>query len=470
MRSLSHLLLHFGIFLQLASSCGSLSILPPKLEHRRHARRHSFGRGHNRRHHIKSLTFLSFAKPLDYDDVSNDEEKGENATKILLEKQDMIQTFPLNESMSETNCDTEINSLHNNTTATLSLRTFIRDIQNRYSSVMRTAIISFFAGALFPLLFFIILFNHSYKDSSSSVPQNSGISRSFSSVQSANGASIDKNAEKQKSVALYRSILEQLDRNYVEEINPLELFEISTRAMLSTLDPYSEYISPQDMENRQNLVGIGAFVMKGGIYDDESQSSKVIPLIPSAVALPNQLMDSQSNQSHDGFRVILSLEGYAFDAGIRVGDEIIAIDGYSVAGDSSANTLEQVRELLVGVPGSKVKVSFKRPGVDGVQTVEIERKPVQFPNVRYAGLLDKDIGYVQLRQFGIDAGESMKHAIQGLLDEVSRESSDSASTSQSNLKVCDIFVSTHFALTRHCDSPDSLLYHLSLFRLKLHFQ
>eukprot|EP00581_Thalassiosira_minuscula_P017433 CAMPEP_0183731034 /NCGR_PEP_ID=MMETSP0737-20130205/34188_1 /TAXON_ID=385413 /ORGANISM="Thalassiosira miniscula, Strain CCMP1093" /LENGTH=765 /DNA_ID=CAMNT_0025963661 /DNA_START=392 /DNA_END=2689 /DNA_ORIENTATION=- len=299
-----------------------------------------------------------------------------------------------------------------------------------------TFIGAFSLGSLSVVIFTMVLFHWSLSrdyHTSFTAYQNSDTNKPFSSNQF-NGKNIaDSNDQKQKAVKLYRYILEQLDSTYVDEVQPEALFETTTRAMLSTLDPYTEYISPQDLMKRKPQVGIGAFVMKAGSTPellDGKPVSTLLSLVSSAVALPTQLPPSQdlqhSNSQDDGFHVVLSLQGYAYDAGLRVGDEILEIDDQSVVGVS----LERVRELLTGVPGTKVKLSFKRPGIKEAQSIYVERNVVQFPNIPYAGILSNDptlftktnvaagshdgIGYIRLRRFGKDAGVSMERALQSI--------------------------------------------------------
>ena len=66
-----------------------------------------------------------------------------------------------------------------------------------------------------------------------------------------------------------------------------------------------------------------------------------------------------------------------------------------------------------------------------MQTIDVERKLVQFPSVPCATLLkqtnDGSIGYIRLRRFGSDAGESMKAAIQSLQTKASQEASSTKS-------------------------------------------
>lgn len=302
----------------------------------------------------------------------------------------------------------------------------------RYWPTLKTASTAFVAGSLSAVILSIILFNRSLDyNPESSTYQNVDISTSLLPAPS-RSKSLSESSQMQQSVTLYRSIIETLKSSYVDEIDTDEMVETSVGSMLKTLDPYTQYLSPKDLAKRKNLVGIGAFVMKSGVSSDSvtldgKSASKLISGIPSAIKLPNQLLEDKDATQKQAFKVVLSLEGYAYDAGLRVGDELISIDGQSITGDDASTmpSLEEVRELLLGIPGTTVELQYIRPGVEGVQTIQVKRAIVKFPSVPCATLLkqtkDGSIGYIRLRRFGDDAGESMKAAIQSLQSKSSQE-------------------------------------------------
>ena len=308
----------------------------------------------------------------------------------------------------------------------------------QYWPTLKTASIAFVAGSLSAVILSVILFNQSlgYSPGDSSTYQRADMSTSLSLPTKTKSQS--ESSQIQQSVTLYRSIIDTLQSGYVDEINTDEMVETSVDSMLKTLDPYTEYLSPNDLAKRKNLVGIGAFVMKSGISSDSvtldgKSASKLISGIPSAIKLPTQLLQDEDTTQRQAFKVVLSLEGYAYDAGLRVGDELISIDGKSITGDDASTmpTLEEVRELLLGIPGTTVELQYIRPGVDGVQTIQVKRAVVQFPSVPCATLLkqtkDGSIGYIRLRRFGPDAGEKMKAAIESLQYKASQEASSTQS-------------------------------------------
>eukprot|EP00978_Attheya_sp_CCMP212_P021491 scaffold62821_cov31-Attheya_sp.AAC.1 len=92
-----------------------------------------------------------------------------------------------------------------------------------------------------------------------------------------------------------------------------------------------------------------------------------------------------------GIWVVSAFEGYAFDYGMQVGDKLWSVDGVELMEDA---TVEDVRNLLRGDPGTSVEVSFVR---DGVQGQHQSGHPIIGPQ-------DGSIGYIQLIGFTQDAG------------------------------------------------------------------
>jgi len=291
--------------------------------------------------------------------------------------------------------------------------TSLQDRLACYLPTIRTAFISICAGSLSVILASILLFRYSLENGDQTIYQIGRSSSSVSSFKKDKGTSV---IGKKQAVDLYRLILQELDETYVDPVDTETLFETTTRGVLSTLDPYTEYVSPKDIMKRQQSVGIGAFVMKPGIAPadtlDGKSVSSLLSRIPTSVKLPNKL-HSQS-QNKEGYRVLVSLEGAAYDAGLRVGDEIIEVDNESIVGDEYS--LEKVREKLQGDVGTSVKLTIKRPGVNKIQTIDVERKQVGFPDIPYYGTIDshRDIGYIKLHRFGLNSGVKVKEAIDSM--------------------------------------------------------
>jgi len=151
-----------------------------------------------------------------------------------------------------------------------------RRVWNHYVSLLQISLTGFCAGALVVILLSMVMFSSSLSSTNnqqySPYAGRKRLQLTSSIVKFGNRMAKRDTDEKvslhKRSVLLYNSIMEQLDHKYVDYIEPSALVETSIRAMLSSLDPYTEYISPQDISKQQQLVGIGAFVMKAGDSPD----------------------------------------------------------------------------------------------------------------------------------------------------------------------------------------------------------
>ena len=112
-----------------------------------------------------------------------------------------------------------------------------------------------------------------------------------------------------------------------------------------------------------------------------------------------------------GIRVVSAFEGYAFDYGMRTGDKLKQVDDLVV---TSTTTVEDVRNILRGEPGTLVNIQFERDGVKGVQDVTMPRAIVRLRDVKLATLVGKKsdgIGYIFLSGFAQSAGNEVRGAI-----------------------------------------------------------
>jgi carboxyl-terminal processing protease len=263
-------------------------------------------------------------------------------------------------------------------------------------------------------------------------------------------SSIDSLSE---PVTLFETILADLDRGYVDPVDTNKLFETGVAAMLRSLDPYTEFEAREEAQQLNEGImgkygGVG-LVISGAIPKNVAKAtpppvttneagSKLLPkdAIDDNAKLQDGDMSSNSVTSENdddeddveviaqkkqfrqlqkakekGVRVVAAFEGYAFDYGMRVGDKLLAVDGTILTPDS---TVEDVRNILRGEPGTTVTINFEREGVDGVQVVSMPRQIVQVRDVKLATLIGKPqdgIGYVSLSGFASNAGPEVRQAI-----------------------------------------------------------
>ena len=177
------------------------------------------------------------------------------------------------------------------------------------------------------------------------------------------------------------NMMRALSLEYVDEVDPDHLMQGAARGMVEDLDPYTEYIPEEGMQDFE-LLTTGKY---GGI-------------------------GSLIRQKEDYVRIAQPYQHSPADkAGLKIGDKIIAIDGK----DARGFTTEQVSERLKGEPGSTVKVTVEH--LDGTrQSVAIRRERIAIPGVPYAGWVADGIGYIRHSDFTEGCYEEMRAAAERL--------------------------------------------------------
>lgn len=177
------------------------------------------------------------------------------------------------------------------------------------------------------------------------------------------------------------NMMRALSLEYVDEVDPDHLMQGAARGMVEDLDPYTEYIPEEGMQDFE-LLTTGKY---GGI-------------------------GSLIRQKEDYVRIAQPYQHSPADkAGLKIGDKIIAIDGK----DARGFTTEQVSSRLKGEPGSTVKVTVEH--LDGTrQSVAIRRERIAIPGVPYAGWVADGIGYIRHSDFTEGCYEEMRAAVERL--------------------------------------------------------
>lgn len=187
-----------------------------------------------------------------------------------------------------------------------------------------------------------------------------------------------------KNIELFANLYKEINTYYVDEIEPSKFMRIGVDAMVSSLDPYTNYISEAQIEDFR-------FVQEGKYHGIGIESRKM----------------------GDYFTVTeLFKEQPADKAGLRVGDQIIAIDGKDAKGKSE----EDIEEILRGFPGTEVILQIRRPGKNEDFKVKIIREDVKVENVPHHDIIAENIGYVSLTTFTRDAGSNVAKALKDLKD------------------------------------------------------
>jgi carboxyl-terminal processing protease len=185
-----------------------------------------------------------------------------------------------------------------------------------------------------------------------------------------------------KNLDIFATLFKEVNATYVDEVNPGTLVKTGIDAMLESLDPYTNYIPENMVEDYRTLNtgqygGIGAYTRKIG-------NRTVVTMV---------------------------LEGYiAQRSGLKIGDEVLKIDNIELS------TLEPGEEghLMKGQVGTPVSLTVKRMGSDQPIKLDFKREKIKVSNVPYYGMLENNIGYIQLLEFTPDAGKEVKNALVAL--------------------------------------------------------
>lgn len=192
----------------------------------------------------------------------------------------------------------------------------------------------------------------------------------------------DKFFEISRNIEIFANVYRELNFNYVDEVDPGKLMRTGIDAMMASLDPFTNYVSEAEIESYR--------LTTEGRYNGIGASSEKIG---------------------DYVTITELYEGFAADkAGLKAGDQIIAVDGK----DAKGKDPEALNEILRGFPGTSLTLTIRRPGRSDEFKVSLVRAEVDIPNVPYKGLVGDHIGYVNLSTFTQDAGRNVSEAVKAL--------------------------------------------------------
>lgn len=181
-----------------------------------------------------------------------------------------------------------------------------------------------------------------------------------------------------KNLDVFASLYKEIHLNYVEETNSTSLMETGIDAMLSSLDPYTEYIPETEIEDYKlkyvstQYGGIGAAT-----------------LFIDGKLFVNEVTEGNPANKND----------------VKPGDEIIKINNITTAGKDKV----EISQLLRGPKGSSLNLTILRDGLT-INKV-LTREEIKQPNVSYSGLLSNQIGYIKLDKFLENSGQEVKDAL-----------------------------------------------------------
>ena len=185
-----------------------------------------------------------------------------------------------------------------------------------------------------------------------------------------------------KNLDIFATLFKEVNAYYVDDVNPNKLMRTGIEAMLKTLDPYTNYIPEDDIEDYRTLTtgqygGIGAII--------GARNGKNLVIMP-----------------YEGFP--------AHSAGLKIGDEILSVNGVDV----SVKEYTDISKLLKGQANTDLKLLVKRYGVEEPFTIELKRAKITIDNVPYHGMIEDNIAYIRLSDFTMGAGKEVRNALSEL--------------------------------------------------------
>jgi carboxyl-terminal processing protease len=183
-------------------------------------------------------------------------------------------------------------------------------------------------------------------------------------------------------VELFSYALTTIQSDYVDEKTPQDLIYGALRGMLSSLDPHSQFMDPDEYKDLKTETE-GKF---GGLGVEISIKDDLLTVISPVEDTP------------------------AWRAGIKAGDRIVKID-HDVTRDMN---LDDAVKKLRGDPGSKVTLTILRESDDSVQDFVITREIIHVDDIKDPHIMGDHIGYVRLTEFRENSYSELHRALENL--------------------------------------------------------
>jgi carboxyl-terminal processing protease len=213
-----------------------------------------------------------------------------------------------------------------------------------------------------------------------------GFAACLGTVRLASSWSLFPSRDLNRSADYVRDVMKTVNENYVDPgaAGFDTLARLSMHGMVDSLDPHSQYLESkdnqeleEDLDGEYGGIGIEVEMHKGAFC--------VVEPIPGS----------------PGFR-----------AGIRLGDQIVSIDGKPV---EHGVPMDKVVDKLRGRPHTHVRIGLLRPSDGSRINLDLVREVIKVVSVRGARVIDGTTGYIQIVEFSDHTGEQFDEALNQLL-------------------------------------------------------
>ncbi len=194
-------------------------------------------------------------------------------------------------------------------------------------------------------------------------------------------------SETYRQLNLFGDVFERVRAEYVEDVTDEELIEAAIRGMLTSLDPHSSYLSPENFDEMQ-VQTRGEF---GGLGIEVTME--------------------------DGFvKVVSPIDDTPADrAGIMAGDYITHLDGEGVLGLTLGDAVEKMR----GPVNTDIVLTVVREGADEPLEITVTRDIITIKSVRWS--IEDKVGYIRLSSFTENSEDGLIEALEAMDAELGDE-------------------------------------------------
>ncbi|MEA3487162.1 MAG: S41 family peptidase [Thermodesulfobacteriota bacterium] len=184
--------------------------------------------------------------------------------------------------------------------------------------------------------------------------------------------------ETYKNLKLFNEVLNMVEKDYVEEVDPKVVIHGAINGMIKSLDPHSDFMTAE----QYNEFKIGTKGTFGGL-------GIVITMQDDMITVISPIEDKP-----------------AFIAGVKAGDKIIKIDGETTKGFTIMDAVHRLR----GKKGTKVTITIVREDEDDPIDFDIVRDIIEIKSVKHK-IYYENIGYIRISNFQETTADELDKAI-----------------------------------------------------------
>lgn len=197
----------------------------------------------------------------------------------------------------------------------------------------------------------------------------------------------DTRAQTYRQLDLFAEILARAESEYVTEIDQAEAMEAAIDGMLTSLDPHSGYLSPDDFRDMQ----VQTSGQYGGLGIEVTMEDGFLKVV-------TPMDDTPASQ-----------------AGLESGDLLTAIDGKPIVGQTLSDAVKEIR----GPVGTDITISVLREGEDPFD-VTMTREVIRPKSVDWQ-IKDDDLAYIRVSTFNERTTDLLEDAVSGISRELGRQ-------------------------------------------------